>query len=66
MSPNLSVDPSEVGTSIELFTGGGGLAIGMHDAGFRHLLAVELEKRACETLRKNKAVDYDSTEETPT
>ncbi|MCP2305825.1 DNA (cytosine-5)-methyltransferase 1 [Actinokineospora globicatena] len=47
-----------MGTSIELFTGGGGLACAMHDAGFRHLLAVELDRRACETLRANHAVDY--------
>ncbi|MEU4397821.1 DNA cytosine methyltransferase [Micromonospora orduensis] len=47
-----------IGTSIELFTGGGGLALAMHDAGFRHLLAVELERRACETLRANKARDH--------
>ncbi|WP_433330179.1 DNA cytosine methyltransferase [Spirillospora sp. CA-294931] len=50
---------SEAGTSIELFTGGGGLALAMHDAGFRHLLAVEIEKRACATLRLNVARDYD-------
>lgn len=47
-----------VGTSIELFTGGGGLALAMHQAGFRHLLAVELEARACATLRANVATDY--------
>jgi DNA (cytosine-5)-methyltransferase 1 len=50
---------SEAGTSIELFTGGGGLAIAMHEAGFRHLVAVEIEKRACATLRTNMAVRYD-------
>lgn len=49
----------EVGTSIELFTGGGGLALAMHNAGFRHLLAVELEKRACATLRANRAEEWD-------
>ncbi|MGA4683563.1 DNA cytosine methyltransferase [Micromonospora sp. AB353] len=48
-----------VGTSIELFTGGGGLALAMHEAGFRHLLAVELERRACGTLRLNGALDYE-------
>jgi len=45
-------------TSIELFTGGGGLAWAMHEAGFRHLLVNELEPRACKTLRTNAAVDY--------
>lgn len=50
---------AEVGTSIELFTGGGGLAMAMHNGGFRHLLAVELDKRACQTLRANVAEPYD-------
>ncbi|WP_433612584.1 DNA cytosine methyltransferase [Dactylosporangium sp. CA-139114] len=44
-------------TSIELFTGTGGLAEGLHKAGFRHLLAVELYHRACESLRINRAQD---------
>jgi DNA (cytosine-5)-methyltransferase 1 len=54
------MDPStaEVGTSIELFTGGGGLAVAMHKAGFRHLLAVEYDARACQTLRAGEAVTY--------
>lgn len=43
--------------SIELFTGGGGLALGFESAGFRHLLAVELYARACESLLKNRAVE---------
>lgn len=47
-------------TSIELFTGGGGLAWAMHEVGFRHLLVNELEPRACKTLRINAAVDYKS------
>ena len=40
-------------SSVELFSGGGGLALAMHRAGFRHLLVNELEGRACETLRGN-------------
>ncbi|WP_037066312.1 DNA cytosine methyltransferase [Pseudonocardia acaciae] len=40
-------------TSVELFGGGGGLALAMHRGGFRHLLVNELEPRACETLRHN-------------
>lgn len=47
------------GTSLELFTGGGGLAWAMHEAGFRHLLVNEIDHRCCETLRKNVAVDLD-------
>lgn len=31
----------------------------MHNAGFRHLLAVELDKRACATLRANVAEPFD-------
>lgn len=48
--------PTEVGTSVELFSGGGGLALAMHEAGFRHLLVNEYAKRACETLLGNRAV----------
>jgi DNA (cytosine-5)-methyltransferase 1 len=56
---------TEAGTSIELFTGGGGLAIGMHQAGFRHLLAVEFDRRACQTLRAGEAIEYDPEAEIP-
>ncbi|MBF6095720.1 DNA cytosine methyltransferase [Nocardia cyriacigeorgica] len=37
-------------TSVELFAGGGGLAMAVHRAGFRPLLFNEFNKRACETL----------------
>lgn len=50
--------PDEIGTSVELFTGGGGLALAMHAAGFRHLLAVEWDKRACATLLRNTATVF--------
>ncbi|MBE1577661.1 DNA cytosine methyltransferase [Amycolatopsis roodepoortensis] len=53
----------EVGTSIELFTGGGGLAMAMENVGFRHLLAVELDKRACETLKRNHAEEFGASAE---
>jgi len=49
---------ASVGTSVELFTGGGGLALAMENAGFRHLLCNEFAHYACETLRENAAVDY--------
>jgi len=41
--------------SLELFTGGGGLAEAMRAAGFEHLLVNDLDERACETLRLNRA-----------
>lgn len=42
-------------TSVELFAGGGGLAMAIHRAGFRPLLVNELVKWACKTLEANKA-----------
>jgi len=42
-------------TSVELFAGGGGLAMAVHRAGFRPLLVNEIVKWACETLKANKA-----------
>ena len=40
-------------TSVELFAGAGGLALGMHMAGFRHILLNEMNSMACQTLRRN-------------
>jgi DNA (cytosine-5)-methyltransferase 1 len=42
-------------SSIELFTGGGGLALGLEAAGFRHVLVNEIDRRACATLAANRA-----------
>jgi len=39
--------------SVELSTGAGGLALGTHDAGFRHAALVEYAPNACDTLRTN-------------
>ena len=47
------VEPRRTFTSIELFAGGGGLALGMHKAGFKHILLNEFDRDACETLQKN-------------
>lgn len=64
LSPSDALRPTisrSAGTSVELFTGGGGLAWAMHEAGFNHLLVNEIEHRCCETLRWNAAVDLDPT-----
>lgn len=40
-------------TSLELFAGAGGLALGVHSAGFQHLALVEWEPYAVQTLQAN-------------
>lgn len=44
---------------IELFSGCGGLALGMARAGIEHELLIEWNRRACETLALNKARGVD-------
>ncbi|BCK54243.1 cytosine-specific methyltransferase [Nocardia wallacei] len=46
--------PLEQGfTSIEICAGAGGQAVGLHQAGFRHLALIEIDEHAVETLKLN-------------
>lgn len=49
-----AVTPVRQFNSIELFAGGGGLALGMSLAGFHHVLLNEFDTAACKTLKTNK------------
>lgn len=40
--------------SVELFAGAGGLAMGVTEAGFKHLAVLEWDRDACKTLRHNQ------------
>lgn len=44
----------KVRTAISLFSGGGGLDIGLEKAGFRTLACIEKDANCCETLRLNQ------------
>jgi DNA (cytosine-5)-methyltransferase 1 len=47
------VSPEPEFTSIEICAGAGGQAVGLHQAGFRHLALVEIDRHAVETLELN-------------
>ena len=44
--------------SVELFAGGGGLALGMHLAGFTTEVVAEWDRWCCDTLRENQATGH--------
>lgn len=50
----MNVSPLRPYTSIELFAGAGGLALGMEKAGFQHVMLNEIDRDACATLRRNR------------
>lgn len=50
----MTTKPLREYTSVELFAGAGGLALGMEKAGFKHILLNEIDPKACKTLGKNR------------
>ena len=50
----LEVHPNRQYNSVELFAGAGGLAIGMEQAGFNHIMLNEVMACACNTLSHNR------------
>ena len=46
--------------SIELFSGAGGLALGLESAGFDHLALIERDKHACNTIAHNATQGHPS------
>lgn len=45
-------------TSIELFTGAGGLALGLEKSGWHHLALIEKNEHACSTIHLNESLDH--------
>jgi len=53
-TPEIPAVPKRPYTSIELFAGAGGFAVGLEQAGIECLALNEFDHWACETLRKNR------------
>ncbi|MCF4176237.1 DNA cytosine methyltransferase [Vibrio sp. McD22-P3] len=49
-----AITPKRSFNLVELFAGGGGLAIGLDQAGLKSVLLNEMDKHACKTLRHNR------------
>jgi DNA (cytosine-5)-methyltransferase 1 len=45
-------------SSIELFSGAGGLALGLHQAGFEHRVLLERDEDSCDTIRTNTLYNF--------
>ena len=50
----LKTKPKSAYTCIELFAGAGGLALGMEQAGLKHIMLNEQDRYACATLKQNR------------
>ena len=50
----LRTEPAHPYSSVELFAGAGGLALGLEKAGFEHVLLNEIDKHASATLKRNR------------
>jgi site-specific DNA-cytosine methylase len=50
----LKVETGTGYTTVQLFAGGGGLALGMENAGFSHVLLNDMDPSAVATLRRNR------------
>jgi DNA (cytosine-5)-methyltransferase 1 len=46
-------------TSVEICAGAGGQAVGLHNAGFKHLALVEVDENACNTLEVNVSANQE-------
>jgi DNA (cytosine-5)-methyltransferase 1 len=53
--PARGVSPMSGLTCLEICAGGGGQSLGLEQAGFSHVAAVEIDLDACETLRLNRS-----------